>query len=801
MFSKAPRKGPFSPPADTPGPNTYDPQPENTNKYKRGAMFDSDARMKYSQGKQLAPDSIETLPLGKSAKENTLTVKSIQNRSSDANKLQERLTKAEAKVECLQREKTTLTNEKTNIITDLRLSNQRAEKLKAQLEKSEEKAAAFRDKASKSTVDDVTARDRLNTLVRLHEESKQHQAEELARGQRQFAERKAAHKTREEASKQEVASLRAELAHQQELAQKEAKDLALGYSGAVAEANILRRALSKAEQVQLEQQRQIYDLEGTLSAARAQLSEDMERLGQEHEYLAEENEHLRQDLHDQELAMTLEVGEKVEAEVELAQLRHNLCVMQDVVLATVAEVHHMERVLEATTLENDGLVVQNSLLVQRFKEQEAKVQQLCAASDQAQNNQRVDYAILASLQADIDTLLQLRHDDSNLPAQLHLDAEGIEQERAEWREERKTLAFALDLARRESDVLRVENIRMLALMEDVRCRVTDNATAKLLAEKELSALRSEADELRKGASARDKEVLTLRKERNGFDDQLHQLQKYEWEDQAELRELRDELKTVTEELESAKGHIKAIIRNLGHAKAKEEHLQKQNLVLEEALDSAVKYERAYEALQVEAQALISRNALAEEEAAALSAINAELVGHTNPFQKVHHISKIRRELDECKQQLIAAYIERDEAVKQHQLLADQLAMFRSLDMPLNLRPATNLTRVQRPPPSSAPDLSTLRLANSTASSQGAPTARRSAAPLKASRASLIRPSRLAVSQVGSVSTAQRARKSIQHLHVRRVHIPYEGEDGPELFHEDQWKDEEMTLQELGWRNA
>lgn len=51
----------------------------------------------------------------------------------------------------------------------------------------------------------------------------------------------------------------------------------------------------------------------------------------------------------------------------------------------------------------------------------------------------------------------------------------------------------------------------------------------------------------------------------------------------------------------------------------------------------------------EVNALVDRNALAEEEAEQLSKFNAELLSHKNPAQKIMYVDRIRQELAETKQ--------------------------------------------------------------------------------------------------------------------------------------------------------
>lgn len=67
------------------------------------------------------------------------------------------------------------------------------------------------------------------------------------------------------------------------------------------------------------------------------------------------------------------------------------------------------------------------------------------------------------------------------------------------------------------------------------------------------------------------------------------------------------------------------------------------------LAEAERYQEAYASLIEEVDALIRRNALAEEETERVSKFNAEILGHTNPAQKIMYVDRIRRELFETKQ--------------------------------------------------------------------------------------------------------------------------------------------------------
>ena len=71
--------------------------------------------------------------------------------------------------------------------------------------------------------------------------------------------------------------------------------------------------------------------------------------------------------------------------------------------------------------------------------------------------------------------------------------------------------------------------------------------------------------------------------------------------------------------------------------------------LSNALAESDDYAQAYQTLVDEVNALVDRNALAEEEAQQLSKFNAELLSHKNPAQKIMYVDRIRQELADTKQ--------------------------------------------------------------------------------------------------------------------------------------------------------
>ncbi|KAG8890195.1 hypothetical protein FRB98_000523 [Tulasnella sp. 332] len=171
--------------------------------------------------------------------------------------------------------------------------------------------------------------------------------------------------------------------------------------------------------------------------------------------------------------------------------------------------------------------------------------------------------------------------------------------------------------------------------------------------------------------------------------------------QTKLEETVDELRddvikaesAFAEALEKATAGEKFVMQS----RMCEEGLRADINRLMEQLEHAGRYEAAYLRLIQEVGVLVSRNALAEEEANKLSQVNVEILSHTNASQKILYVDQIRRELAETKQKLIATTVDRDTAFSAKAALSSELATYKSLTTAIELKPKTHLTRVQRAP--------------------------------------------------------------------------------------------------------
>ncbi|KAG1775412.1 hypothetical protein EV702DRAFT_443494 [Suillus placidus] len=119
--------------------------------------------------------------------------------------------------------------------------------------------------------------------------------------------------------------------------------------------------------------------------------------------------------------------------------------------------------------------------------------------------------------------------------------------------------------------------------------------------------------------------------------------------------------------------------------------------LQSELADLSRFQEAYYNLVDETEALVARNNLAEEEAENLSKFNAEILGHNNPVQRILYVDRIRRELSEVKQKLLVCTRDRDAISAANEDLQHEIMMYKSVAVPEDSKPRTNLTRVTRPP--------------------------------------------------------------------------------------------------------
>ncbi|CAL1706551.1 unnamed protein product [Somion occarium] len=168
-----------------------------------------------------------------------------------------------------------------------------------------------------------------------------------------------------------------------------------------------------------------------------------------------------------------------------------------------------------------------------------------------------------------------------------------------------------------------------------------------------------------------------------------------------LEETEASAKAEREKLQRMAAQEKQIAQKLAisvqEAKAAEAALVADIEQLTADLAEAERYQEAYTSLVEEVDALIQRNALAEDEAQRVSRFNAEILGHHNPAQRIMYVDRIRRELFETKQDLLMTTRDRDAVINENDALRHELFLYKSVAVHPDDKPKTTITRVTRIP--------------------------------------------------------------------------------------------------------
>lgn len=118
------------------------------------------------------------------------------------------------------------------------------------------------------------------------------------------------------------------------------------------------------------------------------------------------------------------------------------------------------------------------------------------------------------------------------------------------------------------------------------------------------------------------------------------------------------------------------------------------------LSSLEHFQDAFEQLNERVGSLLTRNKVAEDEAAELCEFNAQILGHHNPAQRIMYVDRIRRELAESKQKIADLLLEQERTKNHATNLQGELDMYKSVMVPPANKPKTHITRVARVPLSS-----------------------------------------------------------------------------------------------------
>ena len=645
-------------PDDTPGPNAYDPMEPQAH-WKQGVFpnrpatksraADVDSSAEPTQRKVLAPSNKANVQ-----QPSTATAKSTA-------KLEERLAKATRQIEDLQHDKAKAQNENSDLATELRLAAQREAKLKLALEKWEKNGSSLKEKNSKLS----SLETRLGELQKVHEESKAKRQRENHELQQQLDAEKEKRKQSETKSQAELEALRQRLdkadrqleAREQSLqdAHKEAQQLADQLDTLTEQNSIIQRENTKQDlraKEQLKALRQELDqarseAESVRAESQAKRSAETSALSAQ---LAEQQAALQEaDQERQQLQQELDTADE-EAQLAADELEHNLTVLARAAGQAVQAVKDEAAAKQADLIEqlfaSRNRVIELETLV---NERMAQIQELVAVVKQVQEDRDGAKQLAASSIDDLDQMLEERAQDRMVAAADDKDVY-----------EQLGRIDKLEFEAQEANAnLRAAGIKLVELRSQLQASQAESASRQA----QIEAL-------------------------------TNQMGKSE-ASQAEIQAAQEAAAEAKRELKVQQEANRSMSSALSNARVAEQASKDERDRMAQMLGEASKYEALYTELCQQTRHLLERHALAEEEKASLSALNASLLSHTNPFQKIMYMDRIRRELDDVKQENVTIKLQLEEAEARAADYETELRSYKAIDAPLSMRPRASVTRIHR----------------------------------------------------------------------------------------------------------
>jgi chromosome segregation ATPase len=136
-------------------------------------------------------------------------------------------------------------------------------------------------------------------------------------------------------------------------------------------------------------------------------------------------------------------------------------------------------------------------------------------------------------------------------------------------------------------------------------------------------------------------------------------------------------------------------QKLVHAKMKEEAWLQEREKLLQDLESSRRFETEYGQLRDQTQLLLLKSTLYQEQLDELTNLNTILASHTNPSQKIFYLDRIRKELEEKRNECQLLAVERDQFKAVSKDLQVKLDLFCKVESRLEDRPKTAYRRVAR----------------------------------------------------------------------------------------------------------
>ncbi|KAI0329702.1 hypothetical protein GY45DRAFT_844771 [Cubamyces sp. BRFM 1775] len=698
MFPRGPRF-PAAKTPEVPGPGAYNPQDPDYDAYKRGAFLEKTNRFDKDKPSDVpGPGAYDADPANGQNKPSTAKTQGATDRLLVLQRKLEELERVHVEEKKAERLKLEL-NRAQRTAAD---ATERAEKLKKQNDALD---ARVQELKKANTNDQAELRE-----LRVRLRTSEHERTQLASKHNDAGEARKALQAAETRRKDELRERDRKIAELERTLSMERK------KREAAEAK-WQEAKSKTDDRVQEARAAAQDLEVQLQETQREAQAAQQAL-QELEARAEDTE--------EELLAKLEHHRTMLARVaqeygRLASTSIALSVHQRV-KQEVAALQLRSKRLERKLANSEGQVIELANLIRQVKDENAFLSsELCEARDEA-DTCRLVLRDSAQSSASHETFHDLNGDlfavTQNQLACESEKATAIQTDLGLWgtfdRLQRDSLLFqssVLTKALDDSHVQLDQRAKDLSIAEATQAQLSD------------SLQRAQADhaEARRCLAELTASLAEAKAHEESYKKQL----------EAVKAESRAEVARVEQNLQREKEASQRLSAAVHKAKQAEQFLRSEVEQLSSDLAEAEKYEEAYNNLLHEVDALVMRNALAEEEAQRLSKYNAEILGHHNPAQRIMYVDRIRRELHETKQKLLISTRDCEAVIADNEELRHELELYKSVGVPHEIKPRTTITRVGRVPSSlSHSDLGAALSVRSSESGQALP---RSASSSAASR--------------------------------------------------------------------
>ncbi|KAN0091117.1 hypothetical protein V8E55_004683 [Tylopilus felleus] len=240
--------------------------------------------------------------------------------------------------------------------------------------------------------------------------------------------------------------------------------------------------------------------------------------------------------------------------------------------------------------------------------------------------------------------------------------------------------------------LRVNVLENTALQEQSANRALTEEVASLIAQREASSvelqrLQTELTEANRNLANEQVSLAELRQSRDVLQDKVNGLEK----------QLGEQVSRHKVALQKERDVAQKLSMQLSMSKTAEDTFKAEVEQLNHELADTSRFQDAYYKLMDETEGLLARNDLAEGEVARLSRFNAEILGHNNPAQRITYVDRIRKELADMKQKLLACTRERDTVAASNDELRHEIELYKSSAVAIDSKPRSLFIRVSRPP--------------------------------------------------------------------------------------------------------